>query len=132
MRVPILDEERKWHCPLPESTAEPYDLKNNQRVLISQRKWGQQLTGDMIPQRYRSLQLESCRVFAGIRLSHLIITVFFLETERSVCKKSSGRIAKLVFRLRTHLYYHIFLQELMSPMVRVTPALRNSSSMLCD
>ena len=52
MRVPMLKEELQWDDPLPESTAAPYNPEASPPPLIIQRKWGQQLIGDMIPKRY--------------------------------------------------------------------------------
>jgi hypothetical protein len=52
MRVPIFKEELVWDDPLPASTATPYDDKSLvEPIVVAQRKWGQQLVGDMIPTR---------------------------------------------------------------------------------
>lgn len=51
MRVPIFKEELVWDDPLPASTATPYDESLTETIVIPQRKWGQQLVGDMIPTR---------------------------------------------------------------------------------
>jgi hypothetical protein len=52
MRVPIFKEDRLEYDPLPASTATPYDESLAKPIVVSQRKWGQQLVGDMIPTRY--------------------------------------------------------------------------------
>jgi hypothetical protein len=51
MRVPIFKEELVWDDPLPASTATPHDESLAEPIFVSQRKWGQQLKGDMIPTR---------------------------------------------------------------------------------
>ena len=63
MRVPIFKEDLIWDNPLPRSVAVP--LKATQApVNIIQRKWGQSLTGDMIPIRYVSNGVASNVYFA--------------------------------------------------------------------
>ena len=52
LRVPLLKEDLLWDDPLPSSTAVPFNPKKAAPINIIQRKWGQRLTGDMIPIRY--------------------------------------------------------------------------------
>jgi len=51
MRVPVYKEERFFDDPLPESFAEPFDISTYGDIRIMDRKYGQLLKGDMIPER---------------------------------------------------------------------------------
>ena len=64
MRVPIFKEDLIWDNPLPRSVAVPLKETTQAPVNIIQRKWGQSLTGDMIPIRYVSNGVSSNVYFA--------------------------------------------------------------------
>ena len=51
MRVPVYKEERYLDNPLPSSFAEPFDASEFGDIRIVDRKFGQILKGDMIPER---------------------------------------------------------------------------------
>lgn len=51
LRVPRFSEDMYVDVPLPESSAYPYDASQAEAVVVTDRKFGQQLKGDMIPQR---------------------------------------------------------------------------------
>jgi hypothetical protein len=52
MRVPVYKEEPFFDDPLPESFAEPFDGPKFGDIRVIDRKYGQLLKGDMIPERY--------------------------------------------------------------------------------
>lgn len=51
MRVPVFKEERYCHDPLPTSFSEPFDALQFGEINVVERKYGQILKGDMIPER---------------------------------------------------------------------------------
>jgi hypothetical protein len=51
MRVPVYKEERFFDDPVPSSFAEPFDRSKFGDAKIIDRKFGQLLKGEMIPQR---------------------------------------------------------------------------------
>jgi hypothetical protein len=51
IRVPRFREALYQDIPLPESSAKPYVASDAEAIVITDRKYGQNLSGDMVPQR---------------------------------------------------------------------------------
>jgi hypothetical protein len=51
VRVPRFRETRFKAIPLPESYAEPYQVEDAEPIMIAERKYGQKVSGKMIPTR---------------------------------------------------------------------------------
>jgi hypothetical protein len=72
IRVPRFREALYQDIPLPASFAEPYVASNVEAVVITDRKYGQNLSGDMVPQRdiqaAEALKAGTISVSSGSRL----------------------------------------------------------------